>query len=113
ISVMLIIGTLVMYNQIQFVKHRPTGYSLDRLISVAFMTKEIFTQYDALRLELIKTKAVEHVSQSLSPTTNIYSSADNLEWEGKDPNNQLLFGTICIDPYFDEVVSWKIKTGRN
>jgi putative ABC transport system permease protein len=113
ISVILIISTLVMYNQIQFVKKRPTGYSLDGLISVPFMTREIFTQSDALRLELLNTNAVAHVSQSSSPTTNIFSSADNLDWEGKDPGRQLLFGTICIDPYFDETVSWRIKTGRN
>jgi putative ABC transport system permease protein len=113
ISVILIISTLVTYNQIQFVKNRPTGYSLEGLISVPFMTREVFTQYNALRLELLKTNAVEQVSQSSSPTTNIFSSADNLEWEGKDPNRQLLFGTICIDPYFDEVVSWEIKSGRN
>ena len=113
ISVMLIIGTLVIYNQIQFVKKRPTGYSLEGLISVPFMTREIFNQSDALRIELLKTNAVQHVSQSSSPTTNIYSSADNLDWEGKDPNKQLLFGTICVDPYFGEAVSWKMKAGRN
>jgi len=113
ISVILIVSTLVVYNQIQFVKNRPAGYSLDGLISIPFMTGEIFEHYKELRLELLKTDAVEHVSQSSSPTTNIFSSADNLSWEGKDPSRQLLFGTICIDPYFDEVVSWKIKSGRN
>lgn len=113
ISVMLIMGTLVIYNQIQFVKARHIGYSLEGLISIPFMTKEVFSQYNALRIELLKTNAVEQVSQSSSPTTNIYSSADNLDWEGKDPNRQLLFGTICVDPYFSEVVSWKIKSGRD
>jgi len=113
ISVILIVCTLVVYNQIQFVKNRPAGYSLDGLISVPFMTGEIFEHYNELRLELLKINAVEHVSQSSSPTTGIFSSADNLSWEGKDPSRQLLFGTICIDPYFDDVVSWKIKSGRN
>ncbi len=113
ISVILIVGTLVVYNQIQFVKNRPTGYSLQGLIYVPFRTVEIFEQYNALRLELLKTNAVEHVSQSSSPTTNIFSSADNLSWEGKDPSRQLLFGTICIDPYYHDAVSWKVKWGRN
>ena len=113
ISVILIVGTLVVYNQIQFVKNRPTGYSLDGLVSVPFRTGEIFEQYSALRHELLKTNAVEHVSQSSSPTTNIFSSADNLSWEGKDPGRQLLFGTICIDPYYHDAVSWEVKLGRN
>lgn len=113
ISVMLIIGTLVTYNQVQFVKDRPTGYLREGLISIPYMTREVASQYDALRLELLKTNAVEYVSQSSSPTTDIFASADNLDWEGKDPDRQLLFGTICVDPYFDQVVSWKIKEGRN
>ncbi len=113
ISVMLISGTFVTYEQLRFVKDRPTGYSREGLISVPYMTREIQRKYDVLRLELLKTGAVEQVSQSSSPTTDIFSSADNLDWEGKDPNRQVLFGTICIDPYFDDVVSWKIKEGRN
>ena len=113
ISVALVIGTLVTHNQIQFVKDRPTGYTREGMISIPYMTKEIISQYNTLRTELLKTNAVEKVSQSSGPTTAIYSSADNLDWEGKDPNRQLLFGTICIDPYYDEVVSWKINTGRN
>jgi len=113
ISVMLIIGTLVTYNQIQFVKDRPTGYAREGLISIPFMTREIMNQYDALRLELLKTKAVDQVSRSSSSSTDITSSADNLSWEGKSPDRQLLFGTILIDPYYHEVLSWKVKSGRN
>lgn len=113
ISVALVIGTLVMHDQIQFVKDRPTGYSREGMISIPYMTQEIISQYNTLRTELLKTTAVESVSQSSGPTTAIFSSADNLDWEGKDPTRQLLFGTICIDPYYDEVVSWKIKAGRN
>ncbi len=113
ISVILIVCTLVVYNQIQFVKDRTTGYSRNGLISVPLMTREIMEKYNTLRLELLKTDGIENVSRSSSPTTDIYASADNLDWVGKDPNQQVLFGTICIDPYFDEVISWKIKSGRN
>src|SRR6476620_10086419 len=32
-SVALIIGTVIVYQQIQYVKNRPTGYNIDRLMS--------------------------------------------------------------------------------
>ena len=53
------------------------------------------------------------MSASSSPTTGIWSSADNLNWKGKDPNRQELFGTILIDPDYGNVVQWQMKEGRN
>ena len=113
VSVMLIIGSTVVYNQIKHVKDRPVGYDKDGLISIPIRTTEFLNQFNGLRNELLKTNSVLQVSRSSSPTTGIYSSADNFDWDGKDPDRQVLLGTICIDPYFDEVVSWQIKEGRN
>jgi hypothetical protein len=113
VSVTLIIGTLVVFRQIEYVKARPVGYSQDRLLSLPLSTSEVAGRYDALRTELLKTTLVSQVSRSSSPTTDIWSSADNLSWEGKDPGKQYLFGTISIDPFFQEAVSWRIKEGRN
>ncbi|WP_276371139.1 FtsX-like permease family protein [Chryseolinea sp. H1M3-3] len=113
VSVVLIIGTLMVYNQIQYAKNRPVGYDRSSLISIPLLTKEIQQQYDAFRHELLRTNGITNVSRSSSPTTGIWSSADNLEWKGKDPNTQSLFGTISIDPEFGDVVNWEITAGRN
>jgi ABC-type antimicrobial peptide transport system permease subunit len=113
VSVVLIIGTLMVHNQIQYAKNRPVGYSRSDLIAIPLLTNEIQQQYDPFRQELLKSNKVANVSRSSSPTTGIWSSADNLEWKGKDPNTQSLFGTISIDPEFGESVNWEIIEGRN
>jgi ABC-type antimicrobial peptide transport system permease subunit len=112
VSVTLIIATIVVFEQIQFAKNRPIGYNRNSLITILYNTSEI-QNYTSFRNELLNTGAVTSVSASSSPTTGIWSSADNLNWKGKDPNRQEMFGTILIDPDYANVVEWKMKEGRN
>jgi len=111
VSIILVIGTLVVFNQIQFAKNRPVGYSRARLLSIPYNVPE--AQVNSFKTALLNTNAVTGVSRSSNPTTGIWSSADNLDWKGKDPNRQELFGTVLVDPEFGGVVGWQIKEGRN
>ncbi|MBC7921293.1 MAG: ABC transporter permease [Ferruginibacter sp.] len=112
ISITLIVGTLVVFRQIQFAKNRPLGYSRQGLINITMNTPEIQGHYDALRNDLLKTGAVADMAESSSPITGIWSSANNLEWRGKDPNRSALFGTISVTPDFGKVIEWQVKAGR-
>ncbi len=112
VSVALIIGTLVVHTQIQFAKNRPLGYSRNGLVNLNINTPGLEGRYDALRKELLATGAVVDMAESSGPITDIWSSANNLEWRGKAPGQQALFGTICVTPEFGQVVGWKIKEGR-
>jgi putative ABC transport system permease protein len=66
ISVILIISTIVVYQQIQFAKNRPVGYSREGLITIRKKTSDFFGKFDVLRSELLNTNVVEDmVTQSL------------------------------------------------
>ncbi|WP_162997041.1 ABC transporter permease [Mucilaginibacter kameinonensis] len=110
VSVTIIIGTIVVFKQIEFAKDRPVGYSRDKLVSIPY---NAIKEYSAFRQELLNTGAVSGVSPSSNPTTGTWSSADNLSWRGKDPNRQEVFGTVLVDPDFGSVVGWKMKEGRD
>ncbi len=113
ISVALIIGTIVVFQQIEFAKNRPIGYNRDRLLTIPFNNSEIQSNYESFKNELLSSNKIENISISSSTTTTISSSANNLDWEGKDPNTQMEFGTILVDPAYGDVVEWKIIAGRN
>ncbi len=112
ISVTLIISTLLVYEQIAYAKNRPIGYSREGLINIGMNTPELQSRYDALRNDLLATGAITDLAQSSSPVTGIWSSANNLDWQGKDPNRQALFGTISVTPGFGKVVGWELQAGR-
>jgi ABC-type antimicrobial peptide transport system permease subunit len=113
VSVTLIISTLLIYRQIEFVKNRPIGYSRDGLINIPMNTPELESRFETIRNELLAKGAIADMALSSTSITDISSSANNLDWHGKDPNRQALFGTILITPDFGKVVGWEIKEGRD
>lgn len=113
VSISLIIGTAIVYKQIQHGKNRPVGYSREGLISIDMATPEIHGKYNALRDDLLKTGSVENMSQSNSPTTEIWSNQIGFDWEGKDPKLVPLFGVVSVTHDFGKTVGWEIKEGRD
>jgi putative ABC transport system permease protein len=113
VSVTLIIGTILVFRQVQFARNRPIGYTRDRLFTIALNNAEIANHYEQFKNDLLSANLVEKVAISSSNMTNISSGANNLEWKGKDPNTQAAFGTILIDPDYAGVVKWKLSAGRD
>ncbi|MDZ7648362.1 MAG: hypothetical protein U5K54_14900 [Cytophagales bacterium] len=64
VSITLTIGTIIVYQQIQFAKNRPVGYSRANLIGMRAASPEYKGQYHALRNELKNTGAVEEIAEA-------------------------------------------------
>jgi putative ABC transport system permease protein len=113
VSVVLIIGTIIVYRQIQFAKGRPVGYSREGLITIEMNTPELYQNYNAMRHDLIENGGAADMGESNSSITEIWSNNNGVEWEGKDPNTDPLFGTIAVTHDFGNTVGWQIIEGRD
>jgi len=113
ISIALIIGTIIVYKQVQFAKSRPVGYTREGLITLDMNTPDLYGHYDALRNDLIATGAVENMAESSSPSTDVWSNQIGFDWAGKDPNTLPLFGTIGVTQDFGKTIGWHIIQGRD
>ncbi|WP_185731460.1 ABC transporter permease [Larkinella rosea] len=113
VSVTLIIGTIIVFRQIQYAKNRPIGYDRNGLITVAMNTPELSGRYNALRNELIETGAVVEMSTSSTPVTKLSSQNVGFDWEGKDPNFKEQFGTVAVTHDFGKTVGWQFVAGRD
>ena len=112
-SIALIIGTIIVFKQIQFAKNRPVNYSSEGLITVNMSTPDLYGHYDAMRSALLSTGVVDNMAQSSSPTTAIYANQIGFNWQGKDPNTLPSFGTIGVTQDFGKTIGWTIKEGRD
>lgn len=112
VSVMLIIGTIIVYQQIQYAKDRPIGYSRNGLINMS-LEKEIQQHYDAVRTELKTAGAIEEMTASNSPLTGVWNTNGGFDWEGKDPNLAVDFPNNTVSYDFGKTVRWTIKEGRD
>lgn len=112
VSVMLIIGTIVVYQQIQHAKNRPIGYTRQGLININF-EPEIKEHYEAVRTELKNLGAIEEMAASQSPLTEVWNSSGGFDWEGKDPNLSTSFPTSRMSYEFGKTAGWKVIKGRD
>jgi ABC-type antimicrobial peptide transport system permease subunit len=113
VSVTLIIGTIVVFRQIQHAKSRPIGYSREGLLTVPINTPDLTGHYDVLRNDLLKTGAVTEMSESSSPITSIWAINNGYDWRGKDPAIQGNFAAVSVTHDFGKTIGWEFKEGRD
>ncbi len=113
ISLALIIGTAVVFRQIQFAKNQPLGYDQAGLITVPDNTHELDIHYEALRKSLLNTGVVTAIANSSTPITAFYRN-NQLEWEGmtEEAKNQT-FRDVNVNADFGSTIGWAVVKGRD
>jgi ABC-type antimicrobial peptide transport system permease subunit len=53
------------------------------------------------------------MTESTSPTTDVWNTNGGFNWEGKDPNQGVDFPNSGVTYEFGKVINWKIKEGRD
>ncbi|GGM79417.1 ABC transporter permease [Dyadobacter beijingensis] len=113
VSVTLIIGTVVVFRQIQHAKNRPVGYSRQGLVEVDMNTPALYGHYNALKSDLMGTGAVSAYSQSSGSVTVQYGGVTNLSWPGKAPDAVPLLMSNSISHDYGQTVAWQVTQGRD
>ena len=113
ISITLITGTIIIYQQINHTKDRPIGYDPTNLLSLRSSAVDFQGKHEVLKDQLLKTGVVASMSQSSNPLTEINTSFSGFNWEGKDPDLKTNFVFSYVTPEFGKTVKWNIKEGRN
>ncbi len=113
VSVTLIIGTIIVYQQIQFAKDRPVGYTRDGLLMIQMISPDFYGKFDVLQTELKNTGVVSEIAESNGPTTGIWSSNGGFQWKDKDPGLQEEFATLSVTSDYGKTVGWQFVNGRD
>jgi putative ABC transport system permease protein len=113
VSVTMIIGTLVVFRQIQYTKDRPIGYDLNGLVYVQVNTSDIHNHFDAVKEELIQSGTILSMAEPGSPPTESWSTSSGFEWKGKDPGMSVDFHNMFVSYDYGKLIGWKIKEGRD
>jgi putative ABC transport system permease protein len=112
ISTILVIGTMIVYQQIQYAQNRPMGYNKSGLIWVG-ASDGVHKHLDAVRTELINAGAITDIAESGSPITNVWNTNGGFDWEGKDPSQAVDFPNNPVSVEYGKTVGWTVKEGRD
>jgi ABC-type antimicrobial peptide transport system permease subunit len=111
-SIALIISTVIIYQQIQYAKNRPSGYDLNRLLETD-MNSDLAKNFTALKNELIQKGIAESVTTGSSPATDVYWHTDIDQWPGKNAGETVEMGNIFVSEDYFKTIGMNIKDGRN
>ncbi|MBU8893862.1 MAG: ABC transporter permease [Bacteroidales bacterium] len=64
ISVAMIVSTLVVFKQLNYLKTKDLGYNMDNVISLQFTTREMVEKYPVLKQALLENPNVKYVSST-------------------------------------------------
>ena len=112
VSVALIIGTIIIYKQIQFVKSRNLGFNKENLIEISLHGDAAF-QFNAIKQDLVSAGVAENAA--LSDHTTLYSgnNTDALSWAGKTAGSKVLVSGRNVTPDFFATSGLQFLEGRD
>lgn len=112
ISIVLIIGTLIIYQQWNFLRNKDLGYDKENLLFVPIPS---LSQYETLKLQLQQNPNILSVTASNKRLTNALSSNLGFEAENfeQDPKNPTSIKIVTIDHDFMKTLETKLVAGRD
>ncbi len=112
ISIVLVIGTIVVFRQIRYGKDREIGYDPANVITTN-LTPDMYMHFDAFREEAKKSGAALECARSTNSTIVQNAVVGGFEWEGKNPTSTLAIPMSNVSADYGQTIGWKIKEGRD
>jgi ABC-type antimicrobial peptide transport system permease subunit len=112
LSIFLIIGTAVIYNQISFMQNKKLGFEKEHLLFIN-LRGETAQSYAAFKEELLRDTRILGVSASMQAPFNNSANGGGADWDGKDPDLNPLIGGNLVDFDFVETMKIEMAEGRS
>ncbi|HZF65006.1 MAG TPA: ABC transporter permease [Chitinophagaceae bacterium] len=112
VSIVLIISTIIIYQQIQHVKSRPLGFDKDNLLQIS-VQGNMAKNLNAIKQELMNSGEIKSVAESDYSIIYGGNNTDALTWQGKPPGSRVLISTRSVSSEFMATLGMDLQEGRN
>jgi putative ABC transport system permease protein len=112
LSVMMIIGTLVIFSQVKYLKNKDLGFDKEHLLYI-YVEGNLKKSYTSMKNELLQEPGIKSISLTSHSPTGIYNNGQDWDWEGRDPNINPLVTYFGVDPDFLETFQMGIEQGES
>jgi ABC-type antimicrobial peptide transport system permease subunit len=109
-SIALLISTVVIYSQINYIKDRETGYDKSNLLMVP-ATGDAQTNYEIIKRELLQKQLATSVSASSSPVTWLQSWSIP-RWQGQREDQKDFYALVNVAHDYIETLGANVRRGR-
>lgn len=110
-SAILMINTMVVYQQLEFIRNKPLGFEKESLLSVP-LRGSMHKSYDRLKSEWLQNPGVVAISAAQDDITNYGSSTWDVSWKEKLPGDRILTTVTAVDYDYLTTLGIKLAAGR-
>jgi len=112
VSIVLIISTIIIFQQIQHVKNRELGYNKNNLMEIS-LQGDMGKNFNSIKQDLLNTGIVENAALTDHPTIYGGNNTDSYTWKGKDPTTKVIISNRSVSPEYISTSGMKIIAGRD
>lgn len=112
ISIILIISTIIIYQQVQHIKDRELGYNKDNLV-IMEVQGDMEKNFNPIRQELINSGYVENAGLNSFETLSTGNNSSNYKWPGKRDDQDVLISSRLISPELISTIGLHVVAGRD
>jgi putative ABC transport system permease protein len=112
LSILLIIGTMVVTKQVNYIQSVNLGYDRENLIYVP-LEGELIRKYSLFKEQSQRMPGIQSVTRITQTPTSIDNGTGGVAWEGKDPSSMLQFTQAAIGYDFTKTMRVEMVQGRD
>jgi putative ABC transport system permease protein len=109
-TIILIMTTIVIFGQLNYIYNKNLGFDQENIIYFA-ANREYHGNYDTAKNELLQNPAILNISQAFPPSQG-YGGTTDVDWEGKNPDNEITFFNDMVDFEFANTFGIQMTDGR-
>jgi putative ABC transport system permease protein len=111
IAIILIVSTIVVYRQYDYLVYKDLGYNKDEIVYIPF-NKEIEQKYESMKNVLLQDSGIKNVTISSSLPDEI-GNVNPIDWEGKQDNKMVFVRFAVTDRDYLNTFQMKLSAGRD
>ena len=112
ISVVLMISTLVIYNQLHYIRNKNIGFNKENLLYIEMpAVGDLKNNKDALKSSLDQQPDIKNYTITDYLPTNL-TSGTQLSWRGMEPGTQVIGFRLSVDENFVNTFGMQMAAGR-
>jgi putative ABC transport system permease protein len=112
LSVILIISTIIISRQINYIQSINLGYDRENLVYIP-LEGNLATQYNVFKNEALNAPGIKSITRVSSLPTNIEQSDAAINWDGIDPNLNAQFNYTYAGYNFVNTMKLDLLSGRD
>jgi hypothetical protein len=112
LAVILITGAIVASRQLTHMRNADLGFDKYNLVHIA-LRGNLNQEYEKLKENFLQYPGVLSATASVQPPYRIGSNSSGIDWEGKDPELEVLVSFTGVHYNFAETMGITLKSGRD